>query len=136
MIPYSANFSLTGTMLDINESFSKLRIFHDKPKFINDYFICDDADNVIITCIKGMIVLVTCNLACNLAPYNVNEYFIGESNRYLMKIEKNTAFAWMNISDDISTIITNIDHITCQFDPQNEDQQESVIGFAIPYKFY
>lgn len=131
MIPYKAEFSLKNTILDIDENFSKLKIFHDKQNSINGYFICDGYD-VIITCVKGMIVLVTCNLA----SYNINEFFIGESNRYLVKIEKNTAFAWKNISNDISTTITNISNITLQFDPSDENNQELLIGFVIPYKFY
>jgi hypothetical protein len=116
MIPFKAEFSVNSTIFDINEEFSKLKIFHD----------------IIITCIKGMIVLATCNLV----SYNINEFFIGDLNRYLVKIEKNTAFAWKNISNDISITITNIDHITLQFDPHDENKQESSIGFTIPYKFY
>lgn len=131
MIPFKAEFSLKNTILDIDENFSKLKIFHDKQNYISGYFVCDDYD-VIIACIKGMIVLVTCNLI----SYNINEFFIGDSNRYLVKVEKGTAFAWKNISNDISTTITNIDNITLQFDPQDENNQESSIGFVIPYKFY
>lgn len=53
-----------------------------------------------------MLILYDLNLN-NKSVYNLEELFIGESNRLIVNIPSNVAFAWQNISNSDSLVITD-----------------------------
>lgn len=128
--PFESLFHQNGVNMLVERTFSKLKIFEDKPDVVQGYYVCENTTQLI--CIKGMILLVVCKLS----DYDIEEIYIGESNRFIATINNDCAFTWMNITNaSNSIVITDMGQINMQIDPINEEKQTSSIGFAIPYKF-
>ncbi len=127
--PFESLFHQNGINMLVDSSFSKLKIFSDRPDVVQGYYICENTTQIV--CVKGMILLVVCDIC----DYNIEEVYIGESNRFLATIKNDQAFAWMNVTNDNSIVITDMEKINMQIDPVSEEKQVLSIGFAIPYKF-
>jgi dTDP-4-dehydrorhamnose 3,5-epimerase-like enzyme len=133
-VSFDTKFHKNGTIINLNQIFSKTKIFLDNVNSIQGYFVCDS--NVNLMCIKGMIMLILYDLNLNNnSTYNLEELFIGESNRLLINIPVNVAFAWQNISNNDSLVITDIDNVKNFISVYDENNQFDLIGTTIPNRF-
>jgi|GEM_PF-6106706 len=117
-----------------DNAFKSVQTIVNRKDAIRGYYTCDYSVNMV--CVNGMIKLILFDTNEDSATkYDINDFFMGERNPFLITIPPFVAFSWKCVSDTGSIVILTMKNYKQLIDPFNEDLQTEQLGFTIPYKF-